>query len=140
MAEEHKKEPNNVEPGMDVDVTKGDLGEKDISKPKVSGVERDEHGNVKQVSVIKGLVFKKKLDIPADRIEEVVTHRVSQFRDAEENLYHHESCFRGIPRYRFFLASGLGAGAGTHVRSAGAIQFHRRQRGRRVIGRNHLAI
>lgn len=59
---------------MDVDATKGDLGEQDISKPRVAGVERDEHGNIKQVSVAKGVIFKKKLDIPADRIEEVDTH------------------------------------------------------------------
>ena len=60
-----------IEPGMTVEATGGDLGEEDVSKPKVTSVTRDEQGRVEGVTVQKGLLFKKELEIPADRIQEV---------------------------------------------------------------------
>src|SRR5215469_11984953 len=62
---------NDVEPGMVVAATKGDLGEEDVSKPKVSEVIQDEQGNVAKFVVKKGLIFKKTLEIPADRITSI---------------------------------------------------------------------
>src|SRR5437016_138249 len=58
----------NIEPGMVVEATKGDLGEEDVSKPKVSEVIQDQPGKVDKLVVQKGVVFKKTLEIPADRI------------------------------------------------------------------------
>lgn len=61
----------DIEPGMQVETTGGDLGEKDIDQPRVSKVIRDQNGNIKDVVVSKGVVFRKKLDVPADRITSV---------------------------------------------------------------------
>jgi NRAMP (natural resistance-associated macrophage protein)-like metal ion transporter len=68
-----KKNPNarDIEPGMVVEATKGDLGEEDVSKPKVADVVEDQNGEVKKLVVEKGVVFRKKLEIPADRIRSV---------------------------------------------------------------------
>jgi NRAMP (natural resistance-associated macrophage protein)-like metal ion transporter len=62
---------NKIEPGMVVEASRGDLGEADISKPKVVDVVQDQQGNVKDVVVEKGALFRKKLEIPADRIQAV---------------------------------------------------------------------
>ena len=70
----HKSDARKVEPGMNVEATGGDLGEADVSKPKVVGVARDEQGNVEDLVVQKGIIFKKKLEIPADRVESVDRH------------------------------------------------------------------
>jgi NRAMP (natural resistance-associated macrophage protein)-like metal ion transporter len=71
MTEEQNDNVNKITPGMDVEVTKGDLGESDISKPKVKDVVQDQQGNVKEVVVSKGALFKKKLAVPADRIASI---------------------------------------------------------------------
>ena len=71
---QHKSDARKVEPGMNVEATGGDLGEADVSKPKVVGVARDEQGNVEDLVVQKGIIFKKKLEIPADRVESVDRH------------------------------------------------------------------
>lgn len=60
---------------MAVEATKGDLGEEDISKPKVSAVTRDKTGEIEELTVQKGVVFKKTLDIPADRVQAVEQDR-----------------------------------------------------------------
>jgi hypothetical protein len=75
MAEQHETNPNedDIKPGMDVDVTRGDLGEQDISKPKVAKVARNRQGQVKKVLVRKGIFFRKKLEIPAERIQSTDT-------------------------------------------------------------------
>jgi Mn2+/Fe2+ NRAMP family transporter len=62
---------NDVEPGMVVEAAKGDLGEEDVSKPKVTEVVQDQQGNVDKVVVKKGVIFKKTLEIPADRITSI---------------------------------------------------------------------
>jgi hypothetical protein len=41
----------NIEPGMVVEATKGDLGEEDVSKPKVTEVVQDQQGNVDKLIV-----------------------------------------------------------------------------------------
>src|SRR5579884_1203657 len=60
-----------VEPGMVVKATEGDLGEKDVSTATVSDVVRDDAGNVESVVVEKGLIFRKYIKVPADRVERV---------------------------------------------------------------------
>src|SRR5579859_1422069 len=56
---------------MAVEATKGDLGESELTRPKVTDVVHDENGKVEKVVVTKGIIFKKKLDVPADRITSV---------------------------------------------------------------------
>ena len=46
-----------------MEATKGDLGDGDVSKPKVTDVIQDQQGNVEKVVVEKGVLFKKKLEI-----------------------------------------------------------------------------
>ena len=62
---------DEIEPGMVVESTGGDLGEQDISKPRVKEIERDDQGHVAQVVVEKGVIFRKALEVPADRIVSV---------------------------------------------------------------------
>jgi NRAMP (natural resistance-associated macrophage protein)-like metal ion transporter len=71
MTKKQKPDTNTIEPGMVVEATKGDLGEEDVSQPKVSSVVRDQHGDVEKLVAQKGVVFKKTLEIPADRIQSV---------------------------------------------------------------------
>lgn len=60
-----------ITPGMEVEATEGDLGEEDISHAKVTEVEKDGQGHIEAIKVSKGIIFKKELEIPADRIQEV---------------------------------------------------------------------
>ena len=79
MAQEHdqggtkrqKPDLNKIQPGMEVEDTEYELGESDISKPRVTHVIRDEQGQVKYLIVSKGLLFKKMILVPANRIKEV---------------------------------------------------------------------
>ncbi len=71
MAKKKSPNPKDIEPGMVVEATKGDLGEEDVSKPKVTDIVEDQNGNVEKLVVEKGVVFRKKLEIPADRIQSV---------------------------------------------------------------------
>jgi NRAMP (natural resistance-associated macrophage protein)-like metal ion transporter len=63
---------------MEVEATKGDLGESDVSKPRVEEVIRDTNGQVESVMVRKGAVFQKKIEVPADRVQKVEAGRGSQ--------------------------------------------------------------
>ncbi len=60
-----------IEPGMEVEATRGDLGEEDVSKPKVTEVVQDQQGKVDKLVVQKGVVFKKTLEVPANRIQSI---------------------------------------------------------------------
>jgi Natural resistance-associated macrophage protein len=71
MNKKQKNGKKNIEPGMVVEATGGDLGEEDVSKPKVTGVVQDQQGKVEKLIVQKGVIFKKSLEIPADRIHSV---------------------------------------------------------------------
>src|SRR5690242_11325542 len=71
MAKKKNPTAKDIEPGMVVEATKGDLGEEDITKPKVMDVVEDQNGDVEKLVVEKGVVFRKKLEIPADRIQSV---------------------------------------------------------------------
>src|SRR6266567_1399955 len=79
MAQDHDQEStkgqkldlNEIQPGMEVEDTAHELGESDISKPRVSAVIRDDQGQVAYVIVSKGLLFKKQVVVPANRIKEV---------------------------------------------------------------------
>ena len=64
-------EEAEIEPGMRVQATEGDLGDEDMSSARVQEVERDATGAVRGIRVEKGIVFRKTLDVPADRIEAV---------------------------------------------------------------------
>ena len=66
-----KLDLNEIQPGMEVEDTGHELGEGDISKPRVSNVIRDKQGQVKYVLIGKGLLFKKMVLVPANRIKEV---------------------------------------------------------------------
>ncbi len=55
----NSNEMTDIEPGMVVEATKGDLGEEDVSKPKVTEVVQDQQGNVDKLVVKKGVIFKK---------------------------------------------------------------------------------
>ena len=77
MAKEQQDRINEIEPGMEVEAAKGDLGEKDVSKAKVKEVERGPDGNVEKVVVQKGVVFKKELEVPAGRVQSVGTGKAA---------------------------------------------------------------
>lgn len=81
--DERSKNTEQIELGMEVEATKGDLGEEDVSKPKVTDVVRNAQGNVEKVIVQKGVVFKKELEVPAERIQ-VVEHD-----EGTQNTAHH---------------------------------------------------
>ncbi|HEV7235300.1 MAG TPA: divalent metal cation transporter, partial [Ktedonobacteraceae bacterium] len=81
MADKQSSDRDTIEPGMTVEATEGDLGEQDVSKPRVTDVVQDAQGNVEKVVVSKGVVFKKKIDIPADRIQSVQTEQTSEGED-----------------------------------------------------------
>ena len=57
---------------MLVETTEGDLGEQDMSKPKVAGVIADADNNVETVIVEKGVLFKKQIEVPVGRIDTVL--------------------------------------------------------------------
>ncbi len=46
MPEQQQNDANSIEAGMEVETTGGDLGEADVSKPRVRNVVRDQQGNV----------------------------------------------------------------------------------------------
>lgn len=71
MARKQNKTEETIEPGMEVEATRGDLGEEDVSKPKVTEVVTDQQGKVDKLIVQKGVIFKKTLEIPADRITSI---------------------------------------------------------------------
>lgn len=66
-----KAPEKKIEPGMLVEATGGDLGEADLSKPRVSEVEHGQDGQLEKIVVEKGVLFNKTLEIPANRIESV---------------------------------------------------------------------
>ncbi len=71
MTKKQKKTEETIETGMEVEATRGDLGEDDVSKPKVTEVVQDQQGKVDKLIVKKGKIFKKTLEIPADRIASI---------------------------------------------------------------------
>ena len=71
MTKKQKKPEETIEPGMVVEATRGDLGEEDVSKPKVTEVVKDQQGNVDKLVVQKGVIFRKTLEILADRIASI---------------------------------------------------------------------
>ncbi len=71
MAKKQRKSTDEIKPGMSVEATQGDLGEEDISRPKVKDVIYDKNGNVEKIVLEKGLLFKKELEIPAERIQSI---------------------------------------------------------------------
>jgi Mn2+/Fe2+ NRAMP family transporter len=75
--EAHNRNPvQKIHPGMTVRDTRGSLGQKDISLPKVKAVRRNRQGDVETIIVEKGTFFRKDLEIPADRILDVEEQRM----------------------------------------------------------------
>lgn len=73
MADKQGRDPAvKIEPGMVVEANEGDLGEEDLTKPKVKEVIRDTDGNVEKLIVKKGLIFQKEIEVTPDRVEQVV--------------------------------------------------------------------
>ncbi len=56
---------------MEVEAAQGDLGERDVTKPKVRQIVRDAWGNVTKVIIAKGVFFRKQLEIPVERVIDV---------------------------------------------------------------------
>ncbi len=74
MADPPKNKPTDVEPDMLVEATEGDIGEADVSKPKVTRVKYDKEGNLEKIIVNKGVIFKKEIEIPAHRVEKILSN------------------------------------------------------------------
>ncbi|GAC1401611.1 MAG: hypothetical protein NVSMB49_16480 [Ktedonobacteraceae bacterium] len=66
-----EKQEEEIVPGMVVEATEGDLGEQDISRTKITDVKKDAQGHVEAIEIEKGLLFRKKLEVPIDRVQEV---------------------------------------------------------------------
>ncbi len=66
-----KVEEAEIIPGMEVDDTEGDLGQNDLTKAKVKSIVKDKQGRVEEIKVEKGAIFRKTIDIPANRIEQI---------------------------------------------------------------------
>src|SRR5260370_14468882 len=67
--EEEKGQEREV--GMQAEATQGDLGEADVSKPRVKHVQRDEAGQVVSMVIQKGVLLRKEMEVPAERIEQI---------------------------------------------------------------------
>jgi Mn2+/Fe2+ NRAMP family transporter len=70
-AEDQEKRVDEVQPGMKVETTEGDLGEQDVRPAHITHVTKDQQGEVKSIEVEKGILFRKKLEVPADRVQQV---------------------------------------------------------------------
>lgn len=77
------QEIDKIQPGMVVEASEGDLGEEDMSKPRVEEVVNDEAGNVTSVIVKKGFLFKKQVEVPVSRIASVHTTDQSDDEDGK---------------------------------------------------------
>lgn len=73
-----RRDRDKIKEGMAVESSKGDLGEQDVSKPKVDQVVRDSKNQVTGMVVEKGAIFQKKIDVPADRIQSVESVRSNE--------------------------------------------------------------
>lgn len=62
---------DEIVPGMKVEATQGDLGEQDVSSAQVTEVKQNQEGNIETLKVSKGILFRKQLNVPADRVEAV---------------------------------------------------------------------
>ncbi len=69
-----QEEALKIEIGMVVEADEGDLGREDIGEAKVTEIVHDQAGNVEAIIVEKGIVFRKYIEIPVERIQSV-THK-----------------------------------------------------------------
>lgn len=81
--EEFRVNEDEIVPGMMVEATQGDLGEHDVSPARVIDVKKDRNGEVDAIELEKGALFRKKLEVPADRIEEVDPAQRADGRDGQ---------------------------------------------------------
>ncbi len=89
--DELKRKEQEIEPGMIVEATDGDLGTVDVSKPVVTDVVRNEKGDVEALVVEKGAIFKKELQIPVDRVEDVEFESKTSGKDGAAHNGHASS-------------------------------------------------
>ena len=66
-----KRDADKITKEMAVKATKGDLGERDISKPRVDEVIRNAENQVTDLVIEKGTFFRKKIEVPIDRVRKV---------------------------------------------------------------------
>jgi NRAMP (natural resistance-associated macrophage protein)-like metal ion transporter len=66
-----QEEARQIEVGMVVEGDQGDLGQEDISEAKITEIVHDPAGNVETIVAEKGTIFRKQLEIPAERIQSV---------------------------------------------------------------------
>ena len=69
--EDHRNNDQEIVPGMEVQATEGDLGEQDVRPARIKSVQKDQQGYVEEIEIEKGALFRKTLDVPADRIQAV---------------------------------------------------------------------
>jgi Mn2+/Fe2+ NRAMP family transporter len=68
MPPEQAADLSRIEPGMVAETTDGDIGEADLTTPRVAEVVTNPIGDVEKIVVEKGILFKKQIVIPAERI------------------------------------------------------------------------
>ena len=61
QCERHGIPGHAAKPGMEVEVVGGDLGEGDVTPPRVAEVKRDRRGNLRTLMVRKGLISRRRL-------------------------------------------------------------------------------
>ena len=69
--EDQESKADAVHPGMKVEAKKGDMGEQDVRSAQVTRVAQDQQGKVKSIEVEKGVIFRKKLEVPLDRVQAI---------------------------------------------------------------------
>lgn len=65
------KSKPKLRPNMEVEATQGDLGEDDVSQPRVKEVVQNRQGQSDHLVMQKGVLFRKTLDIPLERVDQV---------------------------------------------------------------------
>jgi len=68
-----QEEAIKIEIGMVTEADEGNLGLEDIGEAKVTDIVHDQTGNVESIIVEKGIIFRKYIEIPLERIQSV-TH------------------------------------------------------------------
>ena len=77
---------DEIAPGMEVEATEGDLGEQDVSRARVTDVEKNQDGKVEAIEVTKGTLFRKKLKVPAARIQAVDTAELANGAEGQVKI------------------------------------------------------
>ncbi len=108
-----------IEPGMIVESTDADLGEHDISQAHVADVHRDATGAVDEVVIEKGIVFKKDIVVPADRVAAITPQTAATPGEIIVQANEDE-----IDSLRAVGTEDLTAGSGTKDEQTGGLLGH----------------